>query len=98
MVQINEPVLAKLSNTVFRSPLFPSIFLLPLPTWLLGLEVCERIKGVYFVYFTILHPGGEESAPVSVMYMYMFESELQLDEGQGHILTDILMVYHQTLF
>ena len=95
MVQIHEPVLAKLSNTVFRSPLFPSIFLLPLPTWLLGLEVCERIKGVYF---TILHPGGEESAPVSVMYMYMFESELQLGEGRGHILTDILMVYHQTLF
>ena len=99
MVQIHEPVLAKLSNTVFRSPLFPSIFLLPLPTWLLGLEVCERIKGVYFVYFTVLHPGGEESAPVSVMSMHTFESELQLGEGRGHILTAIiLMVYHQTLF
>ena len=66
-----------------------------------GWEVCKRIHSVYFVYFTVLHPGGEETAPVSVMYMYMymFESELQLGEGQGHILTAIiLMVYRQTLF
>ena len=82
------------SDHLFSLP----FFLLPLPTWLLALKVCKRIKGVYFVYFTVLHPSGEESAPVSVMYMNMFESELPLGEGWGHILADILMVYHQTLF